>query len=460
MITLLPPHRRAAAEEDGASLLLVIVVMTLLLSLVAGMTLLAVSSLRNSVSTRNAAYYNVAVDAAISEAMAVANNPTPTKSIHSFIGENKQTISPLGGAGEQKLGVKYRWYVMPVTNVAEQITTYEGSAYRLITTGFTGDNPNDPNNSRTVETIITANSAEGAQEIGGAMFYRPTRESVFSWGVFGSESVTLQGASGLRGYNTAGGNGSWTEDARAATNGNILSTDGISQLRYSNLMASGPAYGTPERCKGELCQYPNTIEYPYGIDLTVVDDWVAKECAGKAKPDVSGDTIKLNPGVNCFNNITLRGDVDIQYDGMMASSGQPAMVYVAGNLIFEPGTRFSNPVNNSAITSTNGPLPYRFYVSGQTVNIAYSGGVARSTAVHAMIAAGNADCRVGSAGNTSAVRYFGSLACKSVTMDGASTENSTYALWYDMSTQVTTQKVAANNQFWIASNSRVVTPGG
>lgn len=458
MTTLLPPHRRA--EEDGASLLLVIVVMTLLLSLVAGMTLLAVSGLRNSVSTRNAAYYNVAVDAAISEALAVANNPTPTKNIHNFIGEKKQSISPLGGSGEQKLGVKYRWYVMPVTNVAEQIATYEGSAYRLITTGFTGDNPNDPNKSRTVETIITANSAEGAQEIGGTMLYRPTRDSIFSWGLFGAESVTLQGVSGLRGFNTAGGNGAWTVEARAASNGNILSTGGLGQLRYSNLMASTPTYGTPERCQGDLCQYPNTVEYPYGIDLTVVDDWVAKECAGKEKPSVSGNTITLNPGVNCFNNITLRGNVDIQYDGMMPSSGQPAMIYVAGDLIFEPGTRFSNPSSTSPITSTNGPLPYRFYVSGQTVNIGYSGGVALSTAVNAMIAAGNADCRVGSAGNTAAVRYFGSLACNSVTMDGASTTNSTYALWYDMSTQVTTKSVAANNQFWIASNSRVVTPGG
>lgn len=458
MITLLPPHRRAN-QEDGASLLLVIVVMTLLLSLVAGMTLLAVSSLRNSVSTRNAAYYNVAVDAAISEALAVANNPTPSKDIHDFIGESNQTISPLGGAGEQSLGVKYRWYVMPVTNVAEQIATYEGSAYRLITTGFTGDNPNNPNNSRTVETIITANSAEGAQEIGGTMFYRPTRDSIFSWGLFGAESVTAQGTSGVRGYDTTGGSGSWTETARVATNGNILSTGGVGQLRYANLMASSPTYGTPERCEGALCQYPNTIEYPYGIDLTVVDDWVAAECAGKSKPNVAGDTITLNPGVNCFNNITLRGNVDIKYDGMMASSGRPAMIYVAGNLIFEPGARFSNPANNSAITSTNGPLPYRFYVSGQTVNIAYSGGITRSTAIHAMIAAGNAECRVGSAGNTGPVRYFGSLACNSVTMDGASTTNSTYALWYDMSTQITTQKVAPNNQFWLASNSRVVTPG-
>lgn len=457
MITLLAPHRRT--EEDGASLLLVIVVMTLLLSLVAGMTLLAVSSLRNSVSTRNAAYYNVAVDAAISEAMAVANNPTPTRDIHDFIGESKQKISNLGGKGEHNLGVKYRWYVMPVTNVAEQIATYEGSAYRLITTGFTGDDPNNPNNSRTVETIITANSAEGAQEISGTMYYRPTRDSVFSWGLFGAESVTVQGASGISGYGTTGGTGSFTDDVRVATNGNVLSTRPINQMPYANLMASSPTYGTPERCKGALCQYPNTIEYPYGIDLSVVDDWVAAECAGKAKPSVSGDKITLNPGVNCFNDITLRGDVDIQYDGMMASSGQPAMIYVAGNLIFEPGTRFSNPVNNSAITSTNGPLPYRFYVSGQTVNIAYSGGVSRSTAVHAMIAAGNAECRVGSAGNTAPVRYFGSLACNSVTLDGASGDNTTYALWYDMSTQITTKKVPANNQFWLASNSRVITPG-
>jgi hypothetical protein len=414
---------RRRHEEDGVSMVLAIMLAIILASLVSTMTVLAILKMQNSAAVRDATYFDVATNTAISDVLNLANNPGDDN-ITNHVGMSKAKSGVV--AGDTK--INWRWYLKPVES------SFSGLSYDVIVTGYR-NSPSDPLTSRTITARMVSFPTDGARKIDDSVFYRPTPSSIFSWGIFGSNGSTLTGNTKVQSFNS-GVNGSVAANAQVGSNENVTISNTATVPKVF-MMNTFPGHTTTERCTGAPCNPNDATEATYGMDVTVVNEWVQDACQGKPTPDVSGSEITFTGGeVNCFGNVNLSGDVKINHTGTAISSGNPAKIYIKGNLTIEPGARFNNQGNSSV----SGAMIYHMYVGGTNVNIASTGIGTRSTDFRALVAAGSANCSIGTLNATTATS--GALICGKIVTSGNTTIN-----WDEQTGQITGDRTE-NRRIW------------
>lgn len=392
--------------SSGYALILSIILLTVLAAVVALMSVSALSSLQSVTTARDATYFDMATETAVADAVRVANNPGTGESFASHVGKTNAVFGDVDDEGQYK----YRWYLLPVAGA------YSGLSYDLHITGYRGDNPDDANTSRHVTVRMVSFPTTGARWIGETVFYRPTPVSVYSWGVFGSGSVTLSGNTQVSSFDSASGVTGKSGDV-VGTNG-VLTTSTGTTLSRILMMNSYPGNSAIERCVGGSCDPTIINDARYGMDLSVVDEWIESACpiGSGPYPSVNGSTITIdakNP--NCFDDVSLRGNVNINYVNGQPSTGRPAQIFIRGNLQMDTKTTF----NNGGNTSISGAMILHTYVSGDQVSIGASGagGAGSTTDVRLLLATSNTThCAIGSPSNST--QFWGAAVCGTLDTNG------------------------------------------
>lgn len=426
MLTIRKLRRRN--DERGASLMLAIILMVILAGMVVSMSLLMVNALKTSSTTRDATYFDLAITTASNDALRMANNPATGESITNHIGESKAVQGHMAG----NLGIKWQWYLEPLESA------YADLAYTVVTTAYR-DNPSDPLASRTMYAVMASVPTDGARRIGDAVYYRPTPSSIFAWGVFGDTEVALSGTTRLRSFNSRV-SGVYGTDAAVGTNNFLDITPGVSV--GSIMMAnSRPGFSLGDRCTGDACSTAEVSEATYGMDVSVADEWIQNACKGTFLPAVSGSAITLNAtNPNCFESLSLSGNVAITYTNGIASTGAPAKVYVRDNITVAKGTKF----NANGNTAVSGAMVMHMFVGGNTISIGAGGAAAGTTDFRALVTAPNAACVLGDTG--SGVDFWGALICKSVNISGNSIVS------WDVQTKHITPDASEQRRIWEITN--------
>lgn len=409
-------------EEDGVTMVVALLFVVIMTSLMMAMTALAMMAMQTSIAVRDATYFDIAVNSATSNALNLANNPTKdslgtvTDAINMHVGEANQAV----GVVEGDTGVKWRWYAVPIAN------SEAGLSYDVIATGYRLD-PNDPTSARTVTVRLVSFPTSGARKVDDSIYYRPTKNSVFSWGVFGANSASVSGNTQMTSFNSGDGTSGTSVALGSNENINVSPTATVPNIAVMN---SFPGHTTGERCTGTPCKPPITTEYTYGVDTSVIEEWVQEACplAATSYPSVNVNSgfIPLTAGskITCLNNLTI-GSGDINVDiSRQASTGNPEYIYVKGNVNVAPGARF----NTTGNSSVSGAMVYRIYAAGN-VNIATTGVGPRYTDFRALVAAGGT-CSVGAA--TAATNTWGAFVCDDFSVVGV-----TSIKWDEQTAQVT-----------------------
>lgn len=402
MIKMIRRLQAARDQEQGAALIVAVILLIILAGLVSIMTLTAVNAMKSSIAVRDVTYFDLATSTAISDALDMANNPKAGESLDKHIGLAAAVRGDVAGNDL----VKWQWYLRPVN------ASFAGLSYDIVATGYRGT-PTDPISSRTVIARLVSFPTDGARQVGDTVFYRPTPSSIYSWGVFGANGATIGGTTKIRSFNS--GNGSLGNNAVLGSNELINISAGASAPRIL-MTNSYPGHTSTERCTGSTCLPKFATEATYGMDTSVVNEWINSECPADTYPNVDGSAITIKGGeANCFNNVSLSGNVNVTTQGPTPSSGAPAKIYIKGNLNVAPGTRFNSTANNSV----SGAMIYHMFVGGDSVSIGSSGATSQTrTDFRALVAASKATCSVGSP--AAGADFWGALVCGNVSTAGDS----------------------------------------
>lgn len=425
--------RNKRKDETGSTMLMAIMFMIIMLALVATMTGLAIGSMKATMAIRDATYFDVATNTAVSDALLLANNPTKNvvtgatiDSIDMHVGQANAKFGTISG----DTGIKWRWYAIPVPK------SVTGLSYDIIATGYRSD-PNEVNFARSITARMASFPTSGAMRVGDSVFYRPTEDSIFSWGVFGATGTSISGSTSVKSYNSS--DGSTGTDAPLGSN-EIITITPTSTVPVISVMNSYPGHTSKERCIGTSCTPQTITEYTYGVDLSVIQEWVAAACPLASYPDIniSGTSLPLTSGsrISCFNNVTVSGNVPVDL-ARGASSGNPELIYIKGNLTVSPGTTFNT---NNGNTSVSGAIVYKVYTSGATVNIGTSAPTGSPTTDFRALLTSSGKCSVGTAGFTTIT--YGALVCNNFSSTGTTTLN-----WDDQTEQITGD-VSETRRIW------------
>jgi len=392
---------RRSQDESGMALAATIILLTIMAGLVATMSLVTVSSLKNSSATRDATFFDLATNTAVSDALRMANDPKSGEDIANHIGSSNAV-----SGGTDNSNVNWQWYLRVID------ASYAGLAYDIVATGYRGS-ATDPVDSRVIIARLTSFPTDGARWVGDSVFYRPTKSSVYSWGVFGANGITVSGYTQVAAFDSLTGTQTTGSTIGSNESVSISSTSTVDRIMMMN---SYPGHAAGDRCTSALCDSTHVVDAKYGVDLSVTNEWIAAACPNPAAsyPTVNGSTITINAtGPNCFNNVTLSGNVTVTPVNGSPSSGRPAEVYVLGNLVVVPGAHF----NNSGDNAVTGAMIYHMYVGGATVSIGANGAPGSGTDFRALIAgSATTACSVGQPSSTTT--FKGALVCGSVLSSG------------------------------------------
>lgn len=426
---------RNRKNEGGSAIMLFlfmsVVIGAVLLSLVYG----TINTTQSSASIRDATFFDLGAKTAINDALRVANNPKSGENLANHVGEAKAVKGVLEG----NQNVDWEWYLLPVPN------TEEGTIYDVHATGYRGTK--NPETARKIIGRLESVQTSGARWVDDTVYYRPTQSSIFSWGAFGGDGLEISPNTRIGSYDSA-----YAGSKNVGTIGTnkIANLPNANQTRIDNLLLSAGSSGVPlqDRCVGESCKSVDITKMEYGLDLSIVDEWVNKACEGITPIDVSGNRITLDvTKPNCFNNIVFDGNVQVNWvNGMTPSSGRPVKIYVQGMLAFTDGTYFNTPAAGSG-AAQHSPTAIQFFVNGLGVRVGLKSPHAPNpeTDVRALIAAGkSAICAVGDPASQSETNFYGALVCNSSLMVF---ENSTI-LWDEQTKHLEVLDNDENLKIW------------
>lgn len=374
--------RHREEGESGASLILAIIMLTVLAGLVAGMSLVTVALAQSTIAVRDATYFDIATGTAIADAVSTLNSLEEGESPEDYSGQDNIVTGEVPGDSN----VRWQWHLVPVDSWDQR------EWYDVVATGYR-TSADDPTSARTVVARLRPFPTPGARKIGTSIFYRPTKESAFSWGFFGADGVAITEGTKVIAYNS-----SYEEEFFAASLGSNEDIDinETAEVRALTFMNAYEGHSAVERCTGhEICNDRYSIaENRFGLDLSAVPEWIAEACG--TDPDnfmpALGSTITLSANEpNCFSDINLSGEVEIEYADAAPSAEHPIMIYATGDVRFDKGTRFNTK------SGTTSAIGIRIFTSGNEVNVGLEGDNEdeRDTEVRAMIAANNAVCTFG-----------------------------------------------------------------
>lgn len=398
-------------EESGVALVIAVVISVILVSIAALGAISTINAFSNASDYRNSAYYDVAIDTAFGDAINYVNNPENEPYFNDITRD-----SPRQGVIRADTEINYEWYLEPFE------TKFENLTYKITVSAWSGvkTGREEQARARKVSGFLVSVPTEGGVWRGERIFYSPTRNSVFGYGLFAGGNLDIFDTARLEVFNSASPSTAVPLSRLSIGTNGVFSSKGASLPEYN--LRSYNQFGleevacleSPLKEAGEICSYPRLQRVDYGVSLSEVSRWVQNTCDGQliktpiyrdgngvalngvnnnSLGDIATTEIDLSPGINCFNELPLFGDVIISGNSGV-SSGNPALIFVNGSLNFNrnpsgntsTGLQFNS---KSDIDGDNNPLSYRFYVSGN-VGIGSNSAASRNVSVRALIsAAGN-----------------------------------------------------------------------
>jgi hypothetical protein len=429
--------REARREEGGAAMITALLFVIVMLFLVSSISVTAISGLQKAKESQEGTNLSMVVDSAISNALSVANNPAPinstdTKDIGDFQGLAKAAYgvsnsSPDPTSDEGKY--KWLWYTEGVKDAVV------GESYDIIAIAYK-DQPNDVN-AKTVRVRLQAMPTMSATyKDNGKIAYGPTLMGSFSYGLLGTNGVTIGDGATVKSYNSAlqFNDPTAADDTRIGTvssNANILvnGTDANSVSRI--ILLDGNSLNIPyDRCTTSANCDGKIESFAYGVNLAEISNEVIKKCPNGAssypdwKASVNGGVINPATQGTCFNNMIFDQDTDVAQG---YSSGKPVELFIAGNITVNAGIE----VNQRA--DRRGPLALRIYSAAGTNAKFNSGTVADPTKFSGMVEGHNFACSdsgVAAAAGKKLI-FKGALACNTISFAGG-----TQAWWDQQTVQV------------------------
>lgn len=472
-------------QETGASMLLALLMMLVMLALVSVLTATVIAGTQKSGQTRDLTYHSLAADAAVNDALDVANNQTLANgrtALMNYVGEanaKEGEFTPNNSAG---LKVNWRWWVEATPS------TVPYSDYQVYAVGYRDDPDSD--SAYRVTARLTSIPITGAEKRGddGIITYLLPPSGIYGLGTVAlTDGMIVGNDASFYTYNSVAGTPisptpSTTRGAvSVAGEGNLIAQD------HNGVMGAIHVYNVPEdgnvhdRCgntlPGEdeeteettpnssechninatsLVSYSHNINSSWSYDTTKTEfytgvpdgedacpeyeDWVASENGGIMSPTTSTSNYM------CINDLTIDANTTI---ASRFSTGSPLYLFVNGDVNVLPGMKF-----NVETTPIRGPLSLRMFVKGN-VNIA--GQPAVETQVRALIIAadgngvGGGRCVIGSpADPVNKAVFRGSLACDVVEVHGDA------QVWHDLQTLQTGVGGVAVSRAWSLSNFQII----
>lgn len=425
--------REARKEESGAAMITALLFVIVMLFLISSISVTAISGLQKAKEAQESTNLSMVVDSAVSNALSVANNPAPltsttTKDISDYEGLSKAVYGVSNSSNDPNTEdgkYKWLWYVEGVQDAVV------GESYDIIAIAYKNEYT-DVNAKRVrirlqALPVIVANYADS-----GKVYYSPIAMGAFSYGLLGTNGVTLNDGASVRSYNSAlVSNPVEANDTRIGTlasNQNIA-VNGTNVNAVSRIiLLDGNSVNIPyDRCTTAANCAGKIESYAYGINVVSISNMVVQKCPLNASsyPDwrasLNGGIINPEVQGNCFNNVIFDINTDVA-NGY--ASGNPVEMYIAGNITVNAGVE----VNQNALR--RGPLSLRLYSAAGSFAKLNSGTATDPTIFSGMIAGHNFACSdTGAAPEAGKKLIFkGALACNTVSF-GAGTE-----AWWDQQT--------------------------
>lgn len=411
--------RELRKSEDGAAAIIAILFTIIILFTVFIMATLAISGIVKQSESRDSANISNNVNIAISNAVALANNPLPGNSIQSHIGiENAVYGENETGENVSHKG-KWLWYVETDTDISS------GVGYIVNATGYYNEPTDD--NSRTLKVKLQQTKVVSSNYLpGGNISYTPIAFGNFAWGVMGSDSVNVNSGASVYSFNSKVNQSPTIEDdlgtGTISSNGpltmNLKNTDDINRVLALN---NGIDVSTLGRCSDSLSCDGKVIPYSFNVDLSDFTNVIKATCPLSANSypnfvsSANNGDIDNNTQGQCFNNILFDTDTKVS---IFHNTNNPARMYALGSVTINPSVK----VNQSYING--GPLSLRIYSSDDSI-ILKGGTVSDKTIFSGFIGGDKLECNTDTDKNKPLI-LKGGLSCRNVTL------NEGVTVWLDM----------------------------
>lgn len=425
--------REARKEESGAAMITALLFVIVMLFLISSISVTAISGLQKAKESQESTNLSMVVDSAVSNAISVANNPAPvnsteTKDISDYEGFSKAVygVSNSSNSATTEDGkYKWLWYVEGIQDAVV------GESYDVIAIAYKNE-VTDVNAKRVrvrlqALPVIVANYGDS-----GKVYYSPIAMGAFSYGLLGTNGVTLNDGASVRSYNSAlVSNPVEANDTRIGTvssNKNItINGTNVNAINRAVLLDGSSTNIPYDRCSTAANCAGKIESYAYGINVVSISNMVIQKCPLNASsyPDwrasLNGGVLNPETQGSCFNNVIFDIDTDVA-NGY--ASGKPVEMYIAGNVTVNAGVE----VNQNELR--RGPLSLRIFSAAGTFAKFNSGTSTDPTIFSGMIAGHNYTCSdTGAAPEAGKKLIFkGALACSTVSL-GAGTE-----AWWDQQT--------------------------
>ncbi len=415
MNEILKRHRNG--EQQGSAMIFALVLIIVVMALVTVVTALGLNNLQNTLFAGRYAYYSIAADAGINQALLVANSTNGSQALQDHQGVSNAVTGNLDPAYNGVQNIKWRWYTQRISN---SLVT---SAYYIIATGYS-TSPTEQA-ARTIRvTLNSVTDMTATYSTSGGIIYYPGSDAVSQWGILGSSSLTLNTGVNIKSYisDEILNPTSSTGQAQVASNGNITvgtsgAADMLNLLNYSSF--------TPNRCLGGSCAtYPQTkIAYATNLDQLAIS--VSNACPQQNYPVwiASANGGVLSPG--CYNSLVFDTNTTIAPG---YSSTNPDVVYIKGDVTVNPGVKVNDGTSPEAL---------RIYSQGGTKAEFQQGTDPNYPTKFSGIVAGSVltctdDTTSSSvATGTPNLYIYGSLACDQVNLGGG-----TQVWWDELSSNI------------------------
>lgn len=404
-------------NEDGAAMMTAILFMVIMMMVVTVITVTSLAGIAKQQGTQEEAGFFLTNENAISNAVALANNPLPTDSINNHIGIANAVYGE-SDPSETETGdgfYKWLWYVEPVT---DNIT---GSGYDLIAISYNED-PYEEGSRTSVVRLQPIKVTDARYLSDGSIGYAPIPTGNFVWGLFAANGMTLEDGVVVRSFDSSVKVKPTSVDdtgvGSVASNANfVLNTTDPTTVKRIVAFQAGVDNDTSGRCITEANCNGKVVPYSYGVDTVGFQNKVNEVCplAATSYPNyvssLNTGRINNNTQGQCFNNVVFDANTEVETNH---NASTPAMMYIKGNITVRPTIK----VNQSELRG--GPLALRIYSSDGT-NATFQGGTAANrTAISALIGGYRLNC-VDQVTAEKSLVIIGGLSCNTVHLHNGTT---------------------------------------